>query len=161
MLTKILFTGYLILLIWVILLKLEINPINISHFRNINLIPFYYEKDINHHFHIQEIVENILIFVPFGIYLKCLKKEDKFIIISAAILSLTLEILQFVFAIGITDITDIITNTLEAICGIAAYEIMLKIFKSHYKTQNILNILTMILMSIFIVFIILLMFILN
>ncbi len=44
-----------------------------------------------------------------------LKKSDflpKFAFV--LVLSLTFEIIQFIFAIGATDITDVITNTVEA-----------------------------------------------
>lgn len=39
--------------------------------RNINLIPFHYDKEAP--FHRSEIIKNVIIFIPLGVYLKKLK----------------------------------------------------------------------------------------
>ena len=49
-------------------------------------------------------------------------------------LSLAAEIVQFVFAIGRTDITDVITNTLGGSLGLALYE-----FGSRYVSEEKLD----------------------
>jgi glycopeptide antibiotics resistance protein len=63
-------------------------------------------------------------------------------IISIAGVSLLFELLQFVFAIGGTDITDFISNTLGGVAGIGFYIVFSKILKK--KTNKILNILALI-----------------
>ena len=111
-LTKILFIIYCMLMVWIILLKLSfsINEIiNLDKYRRINLIPFY--DPINVHFHYIEMIENVLIFIPFGIYLKMMDKDNNLILFYGFLFSLVLEISQYIFKIGATDITDIITNT--------------------------------------------------
>ncbi len=69
-------------------------------------------------------VGNMIWFVPFGVLapLVC-KKINNFISITfcGAALSLSIEILQFVFNSGISDIDDIIINSLGAITGYGFY----------------------------------------
>ena len=54
-------------------------------------------------------------------------------------ISLGIEVLQFVLAIGATDITDLIGNTLGGIIGIGVFYLFSKVFKN--KTNKIINIL--------------------
>ena len=57
-------------------------------------------------------------------------------------ISLGIEVLQFILAIGATDITDLIGNTLGGIVGIGVFYLFSKVFKN--KTNNIINILALI-----------------
>lgn len=57
-------------------------------------------------------------------------------------MSLSFEILQYIFAIGATDITDLIGNTLGGMIGIGIFYMCYKLFKN--KTDFILNIVTFI-----------------
>ena len=144
-LTSVLFITYMVLLVWIILFKFScsINEIiNLDKIRRINLIPFY--DPINIHFHYTEMIENVLIFIPFGIYLKMLNKENKKIIIYGLLLSLALELSQFVFSIGATDITDIITNTLGTTIGVYGYVILEKVFKNKEKINKVLQVLALV-----------------
>lgn len=72
----------------------------------------------------RELVENILIFVPFGVYAGMLVKERSWwkVILAGAGFSLILETLQYVFAIGASDITDVINNTLGAALGMLLWK---------------------------------------
>ena len=54
-------------------------------------------------------------------------------------ISLTVEIAQFILAVGATDITDLIGNTMGGIIGVGIFHLFNMIFKN--KTINILNIL--------------------
>ena len=68
--THILFTIYIFLVIWIILFKLSVSIDQLPHFRSINLIPFYYPNKTG--FQIREVLDNLIIFIPFGLYLKTL-----------------------------------------------------------------------------------------
>ena len=70
-----LFFIYLAFVIWVILLKFSTSPDALPHLRNINLIPYGDCLMINGNLNIRELAENILIFVPFGIYGGMLARE--------------------------------------------------------------------------------------
>lgn len=144
-LVKILFGIYCILMVWIILFKfsLSINDIiGLNKIRNINLIPFYYPNEVSGHF--KEVLENLLIFIPFGIYLKMLNKDNKKIIIYGLIFSLVLEISQFIFKLGATDITDLITNSMGTVIGVYFYILLEKIFKNREKINKVLKILALI-----------------
>src|SRR5699024_7728970 len=81
-----------------------------------------------------------------GIYLSMLKPNWSFLkkIAPIASVSLLFEVLQFVFAIGASDITDFIGNTLGGMVGIGVYFILCKIFKEKQKINKVLNVLAII-----------------
>lgn len=148
--TKILFGVYLLLLIWIILFKTSFTIsefISLSKTRSINLIPFYYPTEVN--FHLREVIANTLIFVPLGIYLKMLNKKSKKTILYGFIFSILLETIQFIFKIGASDITDIITNTTGTILGVLGYILLEKIIKNKEKLDNILRIIALIVTILF------------
>jgi glycopeptide antibiotics resistance protein len=54
-------------------------------------------------------------------------------------LTLTFEVLQYIFALGRSDITDVIGNTLGGLIGMGIYALLAQLFKS--KTPVIVSIL--------------------
>ena len=148
--TKILFVVYILLLIWIILLKTSFSfsdIIDLSGERSINLIPFYYPTKVN--FHLREVIANMLIFVPLGIYLKMLDTNSKKTILYGLIFGILLEVSQFIFKIGASDITDIITNASGTIIGAFGYILLEKIFKNKEKIDNFLRIIALIVTILF------------
>ena len=138
-LTLVLFSIYLLLLVLVVLFKLPFYSETLTVTRAINLIPFAGSYDESRVIVWSEIAYNMLLFVPLGIYICVLKSEWPFLKKIAPIICLTLafEVIQFAFAIGITDITDIMINTFGGIIGIAVFALLFKIFKN--KTIQIIN----------------------
>jgi len=138
-LTIVLFMIYVLALIWIILLKLQFSFAELDRVRSINLIPLQGSVIINGIVSLNEIFDNIIVFIPFGIYINMLKNKWSFIqkVLPIISVSLTFEVLQFIFAIGRTDITDLLGNTLGGIIGIFIYAVLLKIFKN--KTIKIIN----------------------
>lgn len=80
---------------------------------------------------------NILLFVPLGIYLPLYKKRKNFIknLLYGLIIATGVEVVQFVFALGVMDIDDVILNTLGFIVGLLTYTIFLKLFKDSDKIK--------------------------
>lgn len=141
-LTSILFIIYLLLLIGIILFKLPFYSEKLSDgIRVINLIPFHGSFDDSGAINFSEIRDNILIFIPLGIYIGMLKSNWSFMKKVLPIIGLTFafEALQFIFTIGRSDITDILNNTLGGVIGIGIYTLLFKIFKS--RTVKVVNIL--------------------
>ncbi|WP_122639480.1 MULTISPECIES: VanZ family protein [unclassified Romboutsia] len=138
-LTMILSAIYFCILIWIILFKMNLSFSEIDNNRSINIIPFSGSVIVNGKIYISEIINNILVFVPVGIYTCMLKQDWSFTKKTsvAFLISLSVEVLQFIFAIGATDITDLIGNTLGGVIGIGIYSISSKVFKS--KTVSIFN----------------------
>ncbi len=137
-----LFITYLVILVWVILFKLQLSLNDIDHIRSVNLIPFHYSTAVGEKFHLKEVRDNVLIFIPFGILLSMLaskmKLRNKFLIILGT--TITFEIMQFVLSIGSTDITDVITNTLGGIIGTALYALLLKVIKDKHKIDTVISV---------------------
>lgn len=133
---------YLIVMTWIILFKMSFSFQELPDFRNINLIPFSQSVITNGQVYTSEIIMNVLIFVPFGIYLSMLKPDWKFIkkVTIIAAVSLSYEIAQYIFAIGGTDITDFIGNTLGGVIGIGIYYVLSRFVTKGY-TNKLLNIL--------------------
>ena len=145
-LIKILLLVYIIILTWIILFKMQLNMQHLPYIRSINLIPFGESVIINGKIYFNEMINNLIIFVPVGVYIGMLEKQEKFYkkIIPIFLLTLILEISQYILHVGATDITDVIMNTLGGIVGIAIINFLYKIFKNAEKVEKILNILAVI-----------------
>lgn len=138
---KVLFCIYCLLLIWIILLKASFTFEQITWLfgtRSVNLIPFHYEDVVA--FQVEEVVSNLIIFIPFGLYLKMLGVSSKKAILYGFGCSLLFEVCQFVFAIGASDITDLITNTFGAIVGVSSYQFLELCFRDKNKINKIITI---------------------
>lgn len=66
---------------------------------------------------------NIIWFIPFGILLCTYLKEVKLkkIILYSLLLSFSIEVMQYLFYTGVSDIDDVIFNVLGGICGYIIY----------------------------------------
>jgi len=142
--TMVLFIIYLLVLTWIILFKFSFSLQDISTLRSVNLIPLAGTAVRNNQLDYTELLSNVLIFVPFGLYISMLKPAWGFLkkIIPIAGVSLLFEVLQYILAIGATDITDLMGNTLGGILGIILYLIFRKLLKN--KVIMVLNIITVI-----------------
>ena len=140
-LTRILFAVYFLILVWILLFKMSFSIDELYKNRSINIIPFMGSVIVNGKIDTSEIINNIIVFIPVGIYV-CMLKKDWSILKKISVgffISLGIEVLQFVLAIGATDITDLIGNTLGGIIGIGVFYLFSKVFKN--KTNKIINIL--------------------
>lgn len=118
---------YLLFLLWLVLFKFSSNPFSVLadyQSRSLNLVPFAGYSPGN----VREMVDNFIVFVPFGLLLGINFRHVGFWrkLAYIFIFSVVAEILQFVFAIGTTDITDIITNTLGGLFGLGVYSLVSK-----------------------------------
>lgn len=135
------FGIYLVLLAWLVLFKFATSLPELPNIRGINVIPFYYDQETRAH--LKEVFYNIIVFIPLGVYIQILK-EDWIIAMkcmAAFLTSFLFEAVQFIFAIGASDITDIIGNTLGGIVGIFFCILMKKITPKKYI--SIINVLGM------------------
>lgn len=142
----VLFLIYLILLVWIILFKLQFSIHDLDMVRSVNFIPFYYDKEIGTEFHLKEVFENLLIFVPMGIYLQMLLPKGRFHGKLAVIAgtSLLLETAQYVLAIGRSDITDLLTNTTGGLLGLALYCIIARLLRNRERADKLFLVLAVI-----------------
>lgn len=140
--TYVVFGLYLLILVWLVLFKLSFSFSDIlmtERDRSINLIPFYYDVEVGA-FHAKEVIMNVLVFIPLGIYLRMLDTPVKLSILIAFLSSLTFEIVQFIFAIGSSDMTDLITNTVGAAIGLGVYTLARLIFRKKGIADLVINV---------------------
>lgn len=155
-LTLVLFAVYLLALAWLILFKLQFSIAVMDEGRVVNLIPLLGSFDNNDVIRFGEIRNNILAFIPLGIYIWMLKSKWSFAkkVLATVVLTLAFEITQFIFAIGRADITDVLGNTLGGVIGIGIYALLFKLMKG--KTNKVLNVLAAVLTALAILFVVLL-----
>lgn len=131
-LIKISFIIYVLLLSWIIVLKFRINISDLKYIRKVNLIPFRSNN-------LKEAMVNLILFVPLGMYLKYLFKDKKVLnVLVIALTSLFYEVLQYIFHIGVSDITDIIINVIGGVIGILLINVITKIINK-LKCSNLLK----------------------
>lgn len=139
-LLHLLFVFYLAALTWIILFKMAVSFDTINHgIRSLNLIPFKGTMITNGQINFSEMIDNILVFCPFGIYIGVLYRHwnlsEK--VLSFFCISLIYEVLQYILAIGRSDITDVIMNTAGGIAGLLVYSLLNKICRNERVSEMI------------------------
>lgn len=142
-LTKLLFSFYFAVLVWIILFKMQMPFSQFGIHRSINLIPFAGSVVVNGKIYVQEIIDNILIFIPFGVFVCMIGREKSWLQRLAPVFftSLALEALQYIFGIGATDLTDLFGNTAGGLLGMGVFAAFRKICRD--KVYLVLNIVSM------------------
>lgn len=110
-----------VFLTWAILWKCGVPSVGDSTQRMINLVPFNGNTQWEMQF-------NIMLFVPFGFLLSVVMTKKfpwRFLAVVSA--SVLMEVIQYVLAVGRSDITDILLNTLGGVIGIGAYYLIAKL----------------------------------
>lgn len=103
-----------------------------TSFRSINLVPFrsilnYLNGDLlARAFALNNIMGNIVLFFPLGFYITLLNRNKKISVnvCLIALISTLAEIAQYLFCVGVTDIDDVILNTLGGFMGILAFKLI-------------------------------------
>ncbi len=108
--------------------------------REINLMPFYYDHSSNIELVIREMFDNILAFIPFGVFVNSISYDRKLYkkILIVCLVPITIETIQYILAIGIFDVTDIINNSLGGMIGIITYCIFIRLIKNKEKLDKII-----------------------
>jgi len=115
----VLFALYLILLAWIVLWKLEVPYIGDGELRQIKLVPFA-PSACDGASAPSEVVANIVLFIPFGLYLGLLAPAGPWWRSTGTIVgaSLAMELAQYAIAVGSSDVTDLLTNTAGGLAGL-------------------------------------------
>ena len=112
-----LFVVYLALLVWTVLWKLEVPWVGGD--RMVKLVPFVATDGAGASAPL-EVVVNLLLFVPFGLYLGLLVPARRWWALAGVVAgsSLALEVGQYVLAVGRSDTTDVVVNTAGGLVGL-------------------------------------------
>ena len=120
----VLFTIYLALLVWLVLWKLSIPWVGTGARRTVKLVPFV-ATAANGPSKPSEVLGNVLVFMPFGVYLGLLAparawwRTWSLAIGTVALASVGLEVAQYVLAVGSSDVSDVLANTAGGLVGLA------------------------------------------
>ena len=131
------FAFYLVILFGLLFMKAHsFSSINIVPFHSIGSYLFSDDKLLRA-FAFSNVVGNIVLFVPLGVYLPLFIREKSILknVLWIILISALVEILQFVFRVGASDIDDVILNGLGGFIGIIAYKILLKMFVDFSKVK--------------------------
>ncbi len=130
---------YLLMLVWVVIFKADFSLPFVREERVLNLIPFYYApNDLGNPF--IEATLNVLVFIPLGAYAGMVGEKSYRAILGGFLLSLCFESIQFGLAIGVTDVTDLITNTSGTAIGVGLYALLTRICTKRARLDRILHI---------------------
>lgn len=152
-----LFAIYLILLCWILVLKLGVHFSYMSS-KSYNLIPFVEIFTDFAKLDKAEIILNVLIFIPVGVYTALIfeKRSLKGQLLLILFISSSIEVIQFIVQIGAFDSTDIVTNTVGGLLGIALLTLIQHYWRNRERAQRWINFLAALLTIIFILLLVLL-----
>lgn len=113
------FGIFVILLAWIVLWKLEVPYVGSGSLRDIKLVPFAPSGGAGGSAPV-EVAINLVLFVPFGVYLGLLVPSWAWwqrlgVIVGT---SLMFEVTQYVLAIGRSDLSDVMSNTAGGLIGL-------------------------------------------
>ena len=140
-LTKTIFLIYCGILIWTVLLKMAASPEELRFLtgvRKLNLIPFDYRGGVPRIL-IRETAMNVLVFIPFGFYLNMLGVSGGKAVFRGLFLSFAFECCQYLLAIGISDMTDLLTNTMGTAIGVGLYLLIREIWPDKDTADRRIN----------------------
>ncbi len=138
--TRILWVVYLLILCWVLVLKLGVSFSYMGE-RRVNLLPFADYIATNGRIDKTEMVLNVLVFIPVGIYVAMLLPSGSLggRMLRISLISVGIECLQWVLGTGAFDTTDIVTNSLGGMIGFTTIVLLILHTKQPGKVQMWLN----------------------
>lgn len=124
------FVVYVLLLGWIILWKLEVPHVGDGSLRVVKLLPFFASGDAGASAPL-ELLVNLLLFIPLGTYLGLIVPGMRWGRATVTILgaSFVLEAVQYVLALGSSDVTDLIVNTAGGLIGFGGLALARSRFK--------------------------------
>lgn len=137
------FIFYALFVIWNILFKyaspLEFFSDDRYFSRSINLIPF---NDLFEGNYLKlDVWGNMILFAPFGVYLKLYSSKQWYRLLPVAVItSILFEVLQYIFGLGATDVTDVIYNTSGFVIGNMIYAILNGILKDNDRVKLLVSV---------------------
>ena len=134
------FGAYLWILFYFLFFAESMGRTYVGREYHYNLVPFReimrfvrYRESLGNMAVILNLLGNIFIFVPFGIFLPLLARGCRrfpYMVFLSFDLSLVVEILQLLSKVGSFDVDDLLLNTLGGAIGYIGYLILLKLWRS-------------------------------
>lgn len=134
--------GYFSILVFYVYLLIDTVFFARDARQSINLVPFDMIKQQGFTLGVWG---NIIMFIPIGLYLANFLKGSKWGKVVAGIVgaSLSIEVLQYVFKRGASDIDDLILNTAGGgLIGVFIYLVFKVLFKSNERVHTAISVLS-------------------
>jgi len=134
---------YIVMLLFLMLfsfngaVRVELRGINLVPFRSIiDFLPYLFSGLGSLPF--VNLLGNVVMFMPLGFYAITLRKDKRILtnLLCVFLFSLSAEIIQYVFARGISDIDDILLNCLGGLLGIFIYKVLSLLLKNEAKVRT-------------------------
>lgn len=116
-------------------------------YRSYNLVPFktisaYLNWGLSSTVPRTNILGNIIIFIPLGIFLQLFKKNKHLLrsLLMVVLISVGVEIFQYAFALGSLDIDDVILNSIGGFVGILLYKLIYLFLRDHGAMRTVVTI---------------------
>jgi glycopeptide antibiotics resistance protein len=129
--------------------------------RSINLVPFASIADyaFSHssgsgRIAFANVVGNILIFIPLGLYASWLRHRRAAwrTMLTVASVSVAVEIIQGVFAVGASDIDDVILNCVGGLIGILTFTLLSAIMRERSQVRSAMAVLSLLTLPVWLFF---------
>jgi len=147
---------YVYILITITLLKSVSLPELLSPgreiFRSIELVPFNQiagylsgSLPVSSTVLVYNVFGNIVLFVPAGVYAALFGRSKGLVVnmLYIFLISLSIELIQLVFGLGVCDIDDILLNCLGGLTGILLYRLLQKLYKDEGNARFAIAMLSM------------------
>ncbi|MDR1734519.1 MAG: VanZ family protein [Oscillospiraceae bacterium] len=124
---------YLLFLLWAILWKCGTPFIGDGSLRSVNLIPFRANAE-------WELQINLILFIPSGYCLGAANPTCRFgrNVLTVFCLSFLLELIQYMLAVGRSDVTDLILNVCGGLIGILFFKAVQMFWKRKERTVSLI-----------------------
>lgn len=135
LLLPLLFVAYLALAAWTVLWKLDVPRLGEAAERVVKLVPFAATAQAGASEPV-ELVLNLVIFLPFGVYLGLLVPSWPWWRVAGTIAgaSALLEAAQYVLAVGSADVTDVVVNTAGGLAGLGVVALARRALRARAAT---------------------------
>ncbi len=129
--------------------------------RSINLIPFasiaqyrFSSSPGTARVGLANVVGNTLIFIPLGAYASWLRPRAAawLTMLTVASVSVAVEIIQGVFAVGASDIDDVILNCVGGLIGILAFRLLSAILRGRSRERTAMAVFSLLSMPVWVYF---------
>ena len=135
---KVLTFTHVCVLLFYIALIVELVFFSRGTYRNVNLVPFDMIKAQGYSVNVWG---NVLMFIPLGIYAAYYSRKVNVVKVLLFVVgaSMFIEVVQYVFKRGATDIDDVILNTAGGAMGLVLYGLCVAIFRKRERANVVVQ----------------------
>lgn len=114
----------------------------INCFLSVYFVPYWKGNTTLYFWALSNLLGNIVIFIPLGIYITLFHKNKsiRINILWIFVTTVAVEIIQYTFRLGIGDIDDVILNCVGGFIGILVCKGLYYLFKDNLKVRRIVEI---------------------